>query len=454
MKSFRASMPFAFGIGALALLLGGCNIKWQVVNDPYAYYHRIEQRIQIQLNQIDADVQNGSLYGPMAQVLTENDVMIRQLAWHYQGGQSVDLTLRQANYLDSLLNDNAAAINDAIMRRDQWAQAFEGNWNFSYDTFQDRLLFVAYLHYQLDRQQAMVDDATQSGLLTPSQSQDMKTRIQVIRNSETGCYNLNGRLDLTASQINRLQQMADDNNRYLRFRTHRQGGRWKGDQYGGWSGQKKQYSENPWLNNKPAEDNSNQGQTNRARYWDGRPFQRQALVPTPLPVAPAPTATLVPFHAAVPTYTARPIAAAPTSTPLPTAASQNHWVHPGHPGHPNHPGHPGIARNPQGGPSTIDNGTKGNSSQTAAAPTSTSQPVAATPVSTPVPQQAASAPTPVPAITPSISSTPTAVADQSDNSDQSDQSDHPGHPGHPDHPGHPSHPGNGGNNGNSQDQGN
>ncbi|HJT24715.1 MAG TPA: hypothetical protein VJ873_09075, partial [bacterium] len=77
MKSIRALLPFAFGIFGLAFLLGGCTVKWQVVNDPYANYHRIDQRVQIQQNQINSAVQNGNLWAPMAQVLAENDDMIR-----------------------------------------------------------------------------------------------------------------------------------------------------------------------------------------------------------------------------------------------------------------------------------------------------------------------------------------------------------------------------------------
>ncbi|HJT25135.1 MAG TPA: hypothetical protein VJ873_11210, partial [bacterium] len=368
---------------------------------------------------------------------------------------------QQAAYLDSLLNDNAVAINDAIARRDQWAQAFEGNWDFSYDTYQDRALYIAYLHYQLDRQQAIINEAYQSGMLTDPQAQDMKTRILVIRNSETGCYDLNRRLDLTPNQINRLQQMVDDNNRFIRFRTHRERGRWKGDHYAGWTGQRKQYANNPWLNNHPLDDGSNQGQTNGAHYWDGRPFQRQAPAPTATPVpyhAAAPTATPVPHHAAIPTATPVPVAQAKPTVPV--SIHPNHPDHPDHPLHPDHPGHPGTSQNTQ-----------------AAAPTATPIPAVSNPnpeptrshengpawrnhqkaAWTPTPQPAAPSnpPTPVPTVAPSASNPATAAPtpDQSGNGDQTDQSDHPDHPGHPHHPGHP---GNSGNDDNSQgsDQGN
>ena len=454
MKSIRASLPFAFGIGALALLLGGCSVKWQVVQDPYANYHRIDQRVQIQLNQINSAVQNGSMWAPMAQVLSENDDMIRQIAWHYQGGQSVDLTPQQAAYLDSLLNDNAVAINDALARRDQWAQAFEGNWDFSYATYQDRALYIAYLHYQLDRQQAIVDEARQSGALTDPQAQDLKTRILVIRNSEAGCYDLNRRLDLTPNQIHRLQQMVDDNSRFIRFKTHRERGRWKGDRFEGWSGQRKQFTNSPWLNNKPPDDGTNQGQTNHNRYWDGRPFQRQAPAPTATPVpyhAVAPTATPVPHHVAVPTATPVPVVHAQPTVPVSV-----HPDHPDHPLHPDHPDHPGTSQNIQ-----------------AAMPTATPVPAVQhwhpTPMGllnekgpawrnrlkaglTPTPQPAQPAsnpPTAVPtAAQPDTSqATPASTPDQSNGNNPTDQSDHPDHPGHPHHPGHPD---NGGNDDNSQ----
>ncbi len=427
MKSFRASLTCAFAAGFLFLFLGGCNIKWEVVQDPYANYHRIEQRVQIQLNQINNLAQNGSLWPPMAQVLSENDDMVRQMAWHDQGGQSVDLTPQQAAILDSFLNDNAMAINDAVARHDQWAQAFSGGWAPSPSTYSDRLMTIAYLHYQLDRQQASIDDALQSGTMTPAQAQDLKTRIQVIRNSEAGCYNTNGRLDLNPTQIGRLRQMAEDNDRLLRFRTRGQHGRWKGDEYGGWGGQKKQYTDNSWLNGAPPSDDPNRGQTTHGRYWDGRPFKQRASAPTPVPYQAAPTSTPVPappgptplptrYHAWNPTPTVQPVAAVPTPTPVPVVSA----------------------------PTAVP--TSAPTHYRAWVPTPTSQPLAAAPTATPVPVVSAPTPLPTPASQP-VAQAPTSTPVPSQNpSDDSDFSDHRRHKKHGDLPGNPD---NGGNTGDS-----
>lgn len=334
MKIYRPSLWFLSGFCVLAFLQQGCNIKWEVVNDPYANFHRIGQRVQIQLNQIDSAVQTGNLDRPTAQVLSENDDMVRQLASHYQTNQSADLTSNQTIKLDNMLNDNGMAINDAIQRHDQWSQAFQGRWSYSYNTPQDCMLGASYLQYRIDQQSAAIDDAYQSSRLSDAQARDLRTRVQIVRNTEIGYYNENGRMDLTPGQLIALKQMADDNDHYLRFRTQRKNGNWKGDQYQGWTGQKNYYSQNQWLPKAENTGEGNQGNQSTVHYWDGRPVRQAAPSTNPNPPqAPAPTAIPQTFNRYIPPRTAPAppagmpaaapktiVALAPTSTPVPVQA--------------------------------------------------------------------------------------------------------------------------------------
>lgn len=332
----RSPFSFMLGLSAIALLLQGCNVKWEVVQDPYANYHRILQRVQIQTNQIDTAANNGSMVPPVAQVLVENDIMIRQLAIRYQSSQSTDLTPSQTYYLDNLLSDNGSAINDALARPDQWAQAFQGAWPFNYELSQDRLLYIACLHYQIDQEQARIDDAYQAGYLTDVQAQELKTRSEVIRNYEVECYNQNGRMDLNMAQIQQLGQMADDNNRYLSFRTHQRTGRWQGDHFNQWQNQRQHFTNHPWTQGGPGNDNSGAGTNNPAppQYWDGRPVQRAPAKPTSAPVAQAPAVNqgFSPSAGVAPTFTPVPVQAVsslPTQVPAVSPKGPDHSLHPG-----------------------------------------------------------------------------------------------------------------------------
>jgi len=338
MKNFQRSLASLFLGFGLLFLQEGCNVKWTVVNDAYPNFHRIQQRIQMQSDQIDSNLQVGNLNRPMAQALAENLDMVRQLAWQYQsqtGSPALDLDANQTLYLDNLLNDNAALVTDAVQHRDLWAQSFQSGWNYEDQSGENAMFFNLYLHYQLLTQQAQVDDAVQSGLLTPNQAQAMRNRIQIIRNVEMSDYNQDGRLVLTWNQIQDLSQMAEDNSRFLRYKMRRNNGKWDGDHYRSWKNDRDQYQSKPVLTSPPS--GSPQQNALSSKYWDGRPGFRKT-------------------QSSIPAATAVPIAAAPTATPLPaavavpTATSVPKWDHPhadaNNPSNPNTGLSLGIHRSP------------------------------------------------------------------------------------------------------------
>jgi hypothetical protein len=315
-----------FLLAAIALVLQGCNIKWQTVQDPYPNYHLIERRIQSQSEQIDRAVSDGYLNPPMAQALADNVEFIRKTAWEYQnntGAQIADLTPAQTRFLGILLNDNAMAINDAMTRTNRWASAFGGAWNFDFTYRPDRMLYIAYLHHQLEEQQAMVEDGLNQGYLNPSQAADLRSRIQVIRETEWDDYDQNQSLDLSRDQMEELAQMVDDNYRYIRFRSQFARTKpWKGDRFDSW-GQYRQDFQVSTTNNFYTAPNTSMP-TQYKKYWDGRPIKPQAPAPTATPVPyvqPAvPTRTPTPYVApAAPTATPVPQAPKPTATPVPAA---------------------------------------------------------------------------------------------------------------------------------------
>jgi hypothetical protein len=344
---------------ALSLLMGGCNVKWEVVQDNFPNFHLIERRANSQDLMIGNALQNGQLVPPVAQALSDTVDYIRHLAWDYQnptGGQTQDLTAPQTRFLGLLLNDNQASFNDAIARPDRWASCFQGAWNYNFSYRADRQLFIAVLHYQLVQQSAMIEDAVSNGSLFPSQAADLRSRIQVIREAEWDDFNQNGALDLTQDQMEELSQMLDDNYRYLRFRAQYRDRRWAGDRFDAWGQYKKDFAVTPsTLPNTPTTNNkywdgrppkvqnpSTQTQTNN-NYWDGRttkvqnpasnpPVQNNPNLPAPsssglfpwvvrttptfTPVPATPTRTPIPW-VAPPTSTPRPAAPRPTDTPVP-----------------------------------------------------------------------------------------------------------------------------------------
>ena len=174
-------------LAVFALLLGGCNVKWTVVQDNFPNFHLIERRCQLQDQQIGTNVQSGQLPSRIAQSLSNHVEMIRHMAWEYQnptGGQVRDLTAPETRFLGVLLNDNQMALNDALARSEQWANCFHGAWSYNFNYKQDRLLFVAVVQDRLTVQGARVEDADANGALSPSQVADFRSRLQVVREAE------------------------------------------------------------------------------------------------------------------------------------------------------------------------------------------------------------------------------------------------------------------------------
>ncbi len=349
MRAFLRSLSFF----SLAVILGpfqqGCTIQFQVVKDPAPNLHRIERLIQMQRDQIDSAVQTNQLDRPVAQALADNVDMVHGLTLQYQesAAQSEDLTDAQTLFLNNLLTDNEMAINDAIQRRDQWAQVFQGGWEFGSGNRQDGLLYTAFLNYKLEQQQADIEDAVQSGRLSVAQSEQLKSRIGIIRGTALNDYGRNGRLVLNLGQIHQLNQMAEDNRRLLRFRTQWRHGNWHNDKYRSWNAPGTPYRDNSWVKSASDPDQSRQG---AHRYWDGRPVrpddhpldeagqqapnsQRAVWTPTSTPVPerprlnanrndagrPSPAKGPGQGRAVQQAPNAQPAVAVPTSTPVPAA---------------------------------------------------------------------------------------------------------------------------------------
>ncbi len=192
------------------------------------------------------------------------------------------------------------------------------------------MLYIAYLQYQVKQQQSAIDAAVQSGNLTPDQSQELSNRTQVIVSVERNDYGQNGRLDLSSDQIQELRQMEDDNNRYIRFKTHHQKGAWGGDQYGRWNDQNQQYANSrPMPNPNPANAESGTSLT-QPHNGEGRPINPQSPSPgttAPRVIAAIPTSTPVPVVASVPTAAPVPFRPAPSSTKAPSVTTQLQTIH-------------------------------------------------------------------------------------------------------------------------------
>lgn len=314
-------------LAALALLTGGCNVHWTVVQDNFPNFHLIERRANFQDQQIGNAVQTDQLARPYAQALSDNLDLIRHLAWEYQNGtegQPQDLSAPQTRFLGILLNDNQSAINDALTRQSQWANAFQGGWNYDFSYQPDRLLYIAVLQHQLVEQEAMVEDALSNGSLSPSQVADLRSRIQVVREAEWDDYNQNGSLDLNRDQMEELSQMVDDNYRYLRFRAQYSDRRWSGDHFDSWGQYKKDFAVTP--SNLPAISTTNN------KYWNGRTTRVQNPPNTIPAQSTAPSKLPPPSNSGIfswalhptPTVTPMPQVPAPTSIPkafYPTATS-------------------------------------------------------------------------------------------------------------------------------------
>jgi hypothetical protein len=191
----------------------------QPPSDPYPNARHIEERCAEQTNRISSAVGQGVLGQDSGEGLAENVAMIRQAAYRdrHQDGQVTDLYPDQASDLDAMLNDNAASIEDAIQRHQEWATAFDQGDAYAYqaDTPQDRRLYIVHLHASLADQEYAVQSGVQSGRISQDQAQDFNAGIRSARSFEWDCYAHNRRMDLAPDQIIRLRQMVDDNYRRI-----------------------------------------------------------------------------------------------------------------------------------------------------------------------------------------------------------------------------------------------
>lgn len=294
-------------IGLAALVQQGCAVKETVVaqpNESAPNALQVEQDIEAQMARIAQAQKTGDLEPPMSQGLVENDEMVRGLSLKFRASNSPhDLTDSQAAYLETLLQGNSETLNDALQRRDVWVQAFEGNWNYNFESKGDRLLVIAVLQSRLKDQENALRIASEASVLTPDQVREGKDRIQSVRGVEINDFRQKGSLDLSSDEILELQQMADDSGRFIRFLA--QGA--PAGAYAQSPDTSGNYPTQAFANVLPTNPNY-PGTNTSSKYWDGRPIN---LKPKAAPVTPAPTATLPP---PAPTFT--PVPPVDTPTPL------------------------------------------------------------------------------------------------------------------------------------------
>ncbi len=221
-----------------SVLMQGCTIRFvtnsQVAPVPYPNAWHIELRVRAQLNRISAGLQESQLTQDSADVLASNDALIRHFVREYQGppAEMGDLNLQQTYQLNNMLSDNDGFIDNAFQNSQAWNSFFQ-NGNFDYRSC-DHTLFINYLDYRLNQQEADVKATLASGRLTPIQARDFRNRIQSIRVLKQNDYRANGRFELTEDQVNQLSQMTEDNGGYLRYRKNGSQGRWNKDRFNNW----------------------------------------------------------------------------------------------------------------------------------------------------------------------------------------------------------------------------
>ncbi len=311
----------------LALTESGCGLKEEVVTQgadstPNAYF--IEQKIDVQQARISQGEQTGDLEPAMALGLTENNEMVKRLSLKYRAASSShDLTSDQTAFLAFLVRGNSGAIDDALQRRDAWAQAFDGNVSYDYALRGDRLLFISVLQANLKIQDNTANGAIQSGNLTPDQAREAQERIQSVREVEIGDFHQNGGLDLSSDEILELQQMAGDSSHFIRFLVQGVGGGSFTQEYSSPSGNlPTQAFANNYSYSVTTGSSFNAGGNPNpsvaSNYWNGRPvIKAKAVVPqaTPTSIPPSPTPTFTPVPPS-PTETFTPVPP-PPDTPTP-----------------------------------------------------------------------------------------------------------------------------------------
>jgi hypothetical protein len=350
----------AFGL----LALQACHVTYIVQTapqrpvpvDPYPNATHIRNRVNEQLSRINLAKQQGSLDNETAFLLSQNDELVNRYASEDRApsNQTMDLSYQQTQDLDNMLNDNAAMIQDAIQNRQAWNEYFQGS-GFDYASSGNSYIYLTYIDHQLSLQLGSVDSGLKSNRLSAADAQEIRIRIQNIQTAKRNYYRQNGRFDLSEAQVGQLSQMADDNDRYLRYRLQGKRGGWDKQKFSGWKSQR------PQGLGADADRGNHWGRSKNGRLpVNAAPQPTQVVVAQPTPAAtgvaaPQPTPARVNslrnlrerLNAArnpAPVPTAVPVAAAPAPTAVPTIApapKHDNGVGPGGPG----PGGPSAAAN-------------------------------------------------------------------------------------------------------------
>lgn len=345
------------GVVFLVLAQSGCDIKEEVVSQPSGSTPNallIQERIDAQMVRINQGVQTGDLESSMALGLTETDDMVKKLSLKFRAASpSHDLTSAQTSLLGYILHGNGEAIDDALQRRDVWAQAFDGNGTYNYNLRGDRLLFIALLQANLKIQEDTAATAIQAGNMTPDQGREARDRIQSVREIEIGDFRQNGGLELGTDQILELQQMAESSAHLVRFLAQGAGGGTFAQDYVAPSSNyatqafANTYNYSVTTGTTIGIGTSPSAAPSSSHYWDGRPIQSRAVAPknTPTAVPPPPTATNTPIPPP-PTETFTPVPPPPdTPTPFvefPTPVTSSFMASPAQPQR----NFPGVVSNP------------------------------------------------------------------------------------------------------------
>ena len=334
MRHLIASTPIILLAGFMAISQQGCDLKFTVQQQPpadsYPNAFQVQQGVDAETARINQALSTGALEPAMAQGLLETEAMVQALSRRYRAGNpSGDLDPGQTAFLDTLLDGNQQALNDAYENRQDWVYAFNGDLDYDFQYRLDRLLYIVVLQSRLKQQALDINAATQAGSLSPEQSRQAWERLQAVRDVEIGDFRQNNAMDLVPDQILELRQMADDSGRFIRFLA-------QGNSNGNWpvNAPATGPSLEGFANVAPGTSNTaaNQQQAvNQTNDWNIRHQGVQPKAPTPVPAPPHPTRPLL--TSAMPSFTPRfmvPTATPrpgppvfPAATPIPAAPSHN-----------------------------------------------------------------------------------------------------------------------------------
>lgn len=336
MKPFRSIL--ALTLLSSGILFSGCTIRYYTTPNtlaptptpvPFPYALQVEARVQEQLNRIAGYLSGGSLTREQSDVLTDNALLVRRLAAEFRAPsrQKRDLTPQQATLLNNMLDDNARFIDDALKRRQYWAQYLLGG-SYNYTTVSNRYVYISYLDFQTKRQFSDVESGLKSRKLSSARARELRARIKSVADLKLAYYRANGRMDLSEEQVRQISQMAEDNSNYIAFCMKKGKGRWNKEKFNGWKKRTPKGLEPGQMGNWGNSDLPKVIPTSTPLP----PLPTYTPVPAPKPLTATPTfvptstpvpvftATPVPTSASAPVFTATPV---PTSTPKPVVEEQS-----------------------------------------------------------------------------------------------------------------------------------